>query len=284
MPHLLRSVGIAAARVDAHHNGFHVVVVHKVLKVFAYLAACYIVVAAEHCGSLRVLHDVARRIVDGNLVALHLLVLHVEHVAESELRNVVVLLKLHHLLHGILHLVAVHHAVHHLRLHEHLCRLQCEVRVGVAVERVDAYAAALRYGGADVLPCAIDEGLCLQAVGVAHLLLGKGLGGTLERAHLHHLALHAKLSHEVLVEHGLRSDAVPVDDALRIDVHLVCHRCYVVGTLRVVVAVSHNPLAALAEVGEGVAYLLQRGVVGHQCARFYVYAFYVVVSLGFLDC
>ncbi len=56
----------------------------------------------------------------------------------------------------------------------------------------------------------------------------------------------------------------------------VGYRRYVVGALRVEVAVSHNPLAALAEVGECVTYLLQRSVVGLKLRRFYVYAFYVV--------
>ena len=282
MPHLLRSVSVAAARVDAHNHRLHVVVVHKVLKVFAHLATCYIVVVAEHRSSLWVLHDVALCIVYGNLAAFYLAALHVEHVVQSELLYVVALVELHHLLHGVLHLVAVHHAVNHLCLHKRLCSLQREIRVGVAVERVDAYAAALRYGVADIAPCAVDEGLGLQAVGIAHLLLGEGLGCTLECAHLNNLPLHAELRHEVLVEHGLCTDAVPVDCALWVDVHFVGYRRHVVSALRVEVAVSHNPLAALAEVGECVAYLLQRSVVGCKCARFYVYAFYVVVSLSLL--
>ena len=247
MPHLLRSVSVAAARVDAHNHRLHVVVVHKVLKVFAHLATCYIVV-------------VALSIVDGNLAAFYLAVLHVEHVVQSELRYVVILVELHYLLHGVLHLVAVHHAVNHLCLHERLCSLQREVRVGVAVERVDAYAAALAYCLAHVVPHSSYKHLGLQAVGIAHVLLGICLCGALESSHFHHLELYAELGKQVLVEYGLSAYAVPFEHTLRVDVHLVGSRRHVVGALRVEVAVSHNPLAALAELLQCATYLLQCGV------------------------
>ena len=149
------------------------------------------------------------------------------------MRHRVVVFKLKHLLHNVLHLVGVHYAVHHLALYKQVGRLELCQFVGIRVERVDAYAAALAYCLAHVVPHSSYKHLGLQAVGIAHVLLGICLCSALESSHLHHLELYAELGEQVLVEYGLSAYAVPFEHALRIDVHLVGSRRHVVGALRV---------------------------------------------------
>ena len=77
---------------------------------------------------------------------------------------------------------------------------------------------------------------------------------------------------------------MPVQHAFGVDIHLVGHRCQIIGGLGITVAIGDNPLAAFLEFGEGTADGLQRGIgVGGEHAGLDVDALDVVVVLGFLD-
>ena len=115
------------------------------------------------------------------------------------------------------------------------------------------------------------------------MVFGIVFGSTLECANLNHLVFNAKLSHYVLIVHGLCSQAVPVEHTLRVDVYLVCNRCKIVGTLRVSIAISYNPLATLAEVFKRISYLLQCSHASAQGTSLHVYTLYTLVGLSLLD-
>ena len=122
MPYLLRSISVATTRVDTYYNSLNIVVVHKTLKVLAHGRRGNRMVCTHGNRLYLVLHNIAKSIVNSNLVAVHILFLGVEHIAYAELRNGVVVLKLEHLLYGFLYFVGVHHAVYHLALYKRLGR------------------------------------------------------------------------------------------------------------------------------------------------------------------
>ena len=283
VPDLLRGVGAAAAAVHAQHHGFHVVVVGEFLKVLAhYLRIDHVALAHGVAGAA--IDDVAVGVIDGNLVTVVVVSLHAGHVGEAQLADVVIASDFQQFLHLVFHLVGIEHAIDHFLGNEGLGVVESDEIVGIDVERVDGNLTAggdlLEY----VLPNAVDIGGDLLAVGVAHVVGSEDFRGALIGAHLGELHLYAKLGHQVLQKVGLRGYAMPVQHAFGVDIHLVGHRCQIIGGLGITVAIGDNPLAAFLEFGEGAADGLQRGIgVGGEHAGLDVDALDVVVVLGFLD-
>ena len=121
------------------------------------------------------------------------------------------------------------------------------------------------------------------AVGVAHLVFGVHFCGTLVFAYLYHLHLDAKLGKQVFDKHRLCSDAMPVQTALGIEIYFVGNRCQIICTLCIGFAISNNPLAAFAEIGQSLSKFLERGKVGAEQAGFQINAFDIFVVFGFLN-
>ena len=282
MPDLLRSVGTAARRIHANDNRFHVFVVGEFLKVFVHFVAHNLVASAYQKTLRRRIDNVAVSVIDGNLLAL-LLLLHVLHRADAHLVDFLVLVDVEQLLHLRLHLVVVEQFIDKFHLLQSLRALEHHKAVGVGVQRVGIDFAALAHGFHHIVPNARDEGGHLLAVRVAHAVFGVHFGRTLVFSNLHNLHLHAHFLQQILHKHRLGSDAVPIDLAARIQIDLVGHRAKVVSSLRIAVAVGHDPLARLLEILERVANFLHLRVVGTESASLDVDAFHLVVFLGFFD-
>ena len=247
MPDLLGGIGRAAAGVHADDHRLHVVVVGQRLQVLVHLVAHNLVTAA-HDDTLRgIVDDVAISVVDGNLLAVALL-LHVLHLSDAHLADILVVVELQQLLHLSLHLVVIEQCIDELQLLQRLRALEHHEAVGIGIQRVDGNLTAVADGLHHVAPDTVDIGLRLFAVGIAHVVLGIHLSGALILADLHHLHLDTHLAQQVLHEHGLGGDAVPVDVASRIQPNLVGHRAKIIGALRIGVAIGHNPLTRFLEV------------------------------------
>ena len=102
-------------------------------------------------------------------------------------------------------------------------------------------------------PDAVDIGCNLFAVGLAHVVGGHHLRGTLILAYLTELILYAKLSQQVLDEIGGRGQTVPVYHTLWVQVDVVGYATYIIGRLCVTVCIGHNPLTRLLEVEQSLA-------------------------------
>ena len=77
---------------------------------------------------------------------------------------------------------------------------------------------------------------------------------------------------------------MPVDHAAGIDPNLVGHTGQIVSALQILVAIGHNPLAALLEIDQSLAQRLYRGWrIGTEHARFDVDTFDLVAFLGFAN-
>ena len=282
MPNLLRGIGGAARRVDAQYDSLDVIVIGQLLQVLVYLVANNLMTATHEHTLSGCIDNVAISIVDGNLFAVVLL-LHVLHVADAQLLDTLFVVEFEELLHFCLHLVVEEQTVDKLEFLQCFRTFKDDQSVGIGVQRVDADLATLADSFHHVSPEAVDVGLRLLAVGVAHAVLGVHLGGTLILTHLDDLHLDAYLGQQILDEHGLRSDAVPVESATRVQPHLVGHRTEIVGTLCVGVGICDHPLASLLKVEECVAHFLQRGIVGRKASCLNINAFHVVVVLSLAD-
>ena len=204
--------------------------------------------ASTHEDSLgRLVYDVAIGIIYGNLLAI-ILLLHELHVADADLADALVLVNLEQLLHLGFHLVVIEQAVDELQLLQGFGTFEHHQTVGIGIQRVYRDLTAIADGFHHIAPEAIDVSLCLLAVGVAHAVLGIHFSCTLIFSHLDDLHLDAHLGQQILHEHRLGGNAVPVDFTVGIQPNLVGNGAEVVGALRVGVAIGYNPLARLLEV------------------------------------
>ena len=280
VPYLFGGIGAATGRVDAQHDSLYVVVFHQLFEVFRHH------VATDGCRGLSVggVDDLAVCVVDGYLVVRAVdLFGQVVHVGHRHLVDDVVVADAKALLYRSLYLVGISDLVNEMMAHVVLCLCEGDEAVGIGVELCHGQLSACSHVAHHGVPHTGDIGGDLFAVGVAHVVLAICLGGTLELPHLHYLHLHAHFCQEILEEHGLCGEAVPVDESRGVDGNLVGHRADVVSLLRVLFAVSYYPFAALLEVGECLANGLARcGRVGVEESRFDIYSLNLFLLFGAL--
>ena len=229
------------------------------------------------------IYDFAVGIIDGNLVALLLLVFHVLHVRYSQLCDVVLLLYLEHVLDFLLHLVSIEQFAHQFHLHVVGRIAQRDATVSVGIQRVRGNLQTCRDILQHDVPDAVDVGGHLFTVSIAHLVGGHHLRGTLVLAHLAELVFHAELGQQVFQEIRLCSQTVPVNHALRVQIDLVGHTTYIIGGLGIGVSVCHNPLATLLEIEQCLADGMCRcRSISREHAGFYVNSLDVFLFLGLL--
>ena len=77
---------------------------------------------------------------------------------------------------------------------------------------------------------------------------------------------------------------MPIHNTLGIDNHLVGHRAEPISRLGVLVAISHNPLAALLKLHQFIAQCLHRcRTIGCEHAGLDIYTLDIVVGLSLVD-
>ena len=278
--YLLGGDGRPAGRVDAQHDGLHVVVVGQLVQVVHRLVADDAVLGGKEARLL--VDDFAVGVVDGHLVALLLVGRRqTYHVGQHQLVHLAV--DAQPGLDGGLNVLGVHHLVDESTLDVVVGR--GEGHDAVVHDLVYLFGAesraALGHVLQHVLPDAPLVGVRLLAVLGAHVLAQHALDGTLVLAHAHHLVAHADLLVESRQELTLAADALQLDHRRAVQVQAVGHRGHVVALLAEVVGVGDDPLAALLEVLQCVAHLLcRRGGVDAQHAALQVDALDAVVGLG----
>ena len=99
----------------------------------------------------------------------------------------------------------------------------------------------------------------------------------------HHIKGQLKIE-GTLEENVFRRHASPLHLTYRVEYDTRGGRTNVIRTLRVRPAVTYYKLAALAEIGYGLAKLLQGGGACPERTGIYIYACYLAVCLGFLYC
>ena len=92
------------------------------------------VVSAAYCRCGVVLHDASEGVIHGNLVAVVAFFLHVLHVADGELRNVIVVFQLQHLLYRAFHFVGINKSVNEFGAFQVLRVVEHYAAVGPTVE------------------------------------------------------------------------------------------------------------------------------------------------------
>ena len=284
MPYLLRGHGTAARRVHADDHGFHILVLGQLVQVLHHFTAYDGMFRGE--GTELLVDDFAVGIVDGNLVALVLLLrLHVDHVAQRELVDVVVIVYAQLVLDHFLDLLGIHHAVDEAGL---------DVVVGIGkgndavagqlVQLLGRHLSAVGHVLQHLLPDALEEHGALLAVGLAHVLAGDALHRALVFSNARTLIFHANLLVESCHIHALATQSAEVYHARLVQEHRVGCRGHVIALLHVLVGKGNDPLAALLEVNECVANLLGRGgCVERGCTALYVYALDLFLVLGLAD-
>ena len=141
VPHLFRSIGRTASRVDAQHHSLHVLVVGQVAHVLAEVVPHNLAVALEQALRTGIVDDFAHGRVDGNLASKPIDRLFLQ-VIDRHLVDVVVLVQPQHLGNDAFRLVVVDETVDHAGLHQLLRIFQSDEAVGVGVERILAGLAA----------------------------------------------------------------------------------------------------------------------------------------------
>ena len=184
MPNLLGSVCGTAGRVDAQHDGLHIVIVGQFLQFLADFRSHDVVVLTGDARRLRV-YDFAVGIVHGYLVAILLFALDADHFVQRQLVYAIVLINLQQFLDLTFHLVGEHQLVHQLQLHQLLGVGEGDAAVGVGVQRVYADLTTLRHVVEYHLPDAVHVGCYLFAVGLTHLVGCHHFRGALVFAYLH---------------------------------------------------------------------------------------------------
>ena len=254
-PYLFGGIGVAASRIDSDNYSLYVLVFGKVVQVGNHVAAHNLLFATpQTCCSLA--GNASLAVVDGDGASVVFVLYGSIHLAHACLSDAFGVLDAKLFLHDVLYLVVIAETVHHLVRLQQFAVFEGHKAVGIMVERVFVDTTALGHVAKHLLPQSVDVARNLLAVGIAHLVFCILFGETLEFSHLHHRVLDAKLGVEVFQEHGLRSQSVPVDRSFRIDVQFVGHRGEVIASLRHGVAIGDDPLAALLEILECLAYFL----------------------------
>ena len=252
MRHALAGGSLAAGRIDAQHDGFHVVVLGSLAQRLHDIVA---VDAAVHAFGGTV-DDVALGIDDGNriaVVAANLLLALGIFLKRQQVLAVVVLLE-----HGT-HILLEAEGVDQARAAGVVGKVAAEV-VGNGVELAHADAAAGGNVGCRRAPHTADVGANLLAVGSAHVVQRVHLAGALVGAALgtDEVHLHPQLVEEVLVVHHLPANAAEVHHAAGVQAHHVGRRAEVVAALAVGGGIAYDRLVATGKSADGGTQLLER--------------------------
>ena len=282
MPDLLGSIGRSTRAVDAQHHSLHVLVLGEILQVGTDLLCVDHTLTRRHGD--HPIDDVAHSIVDGDLVALLVLRSSSQQVGHAHLRNLVIGRETQFFLHRLAYLVRIEQPIHHPHPHMVLGSSQRDEAVCVGIKLLSREAAALAHGGDNVLPDAREVGRGLLPVRIAHLLARKHLRGALVRADLCHLHADIEFGQQVLDEDRFRSQAVPIDLSLRIEIDLVGHRGQIISPLRIGVAIGDDPLSGLAELLQFATDGSERGVgIGGKRTRLDIDTLDFITLLGLAD-
>ena len=205
-----------------------------------------------------VVDDTAVSVIHSNLLTIALLVrLHVEHVAQHELVDIIVVVEFQTLLDLCLDLLGEYHLVDELGLYIVLLVGKCHnTVVGQLVQLLCLHLTTLGYLVQPVLPDAVLIGDALLTVVVAHARLGVSLHIALIFAHLGYHIFDAKLVEKALIVFALAAKTLEVNHTLCVQIDIVGHRGHVVAGLIILVGIGHNPLAALLEIFQSIAQLL----------------------------
>ena len=231
-------------------------------------------------------HDAAEGVVHGNLVAVFVLIsLHVQHIGEGQLGDIVILAELQAIFDLSLELLGEQDLIDELRRQIVVGIGKChDAVVGQLVQLFRRHLAALGNLLQPVLPDAVVVGGTLLTVVVAHTRHRITLHITLIFAYFGSHILHADLIVEPFQILTLAAETFEVDITLGVQVHLVGHGHHVVVGLHIHIGVGHDPLAARLEVLQGVAQLLGGGwSVELRQAAFQVDTLDIVVVLGLAD-
>ena len=223
MPKLFRSIRTAASGIDPDDDGFYIIVVHQSLEVFANILGNDLVLRRHQRIRNGSVDDIAPCVVDSDLISF-LFFLDILHVGDRYLRDIVILVKFQAFLDLSLYLVSVEETVHHFPLYQGCWIIKCERSVGIGIQGIDADLPAGRDCFQDIVPKSVDICCDLCAVGIAHLILGEHLCGTLILAHLDDLEADSKFCQQVLDIHWLCANACPIDHPLWVQVYFVGNR------------------------------------------------------------
>ena len=137
--------------------------------------------------------------------------------------------------------------------------------VGHFVQRLQFDAARLGDAFGDDAPHRADELLHLFAVGVGHLVIDIRFDGALVFAGrgAEHFGLEVEFVQQPLVEHQVHRQSGPLHHALGLHVDLVGDRSQVIAALRIGFVVGDDEFAALLELHERLAQLLQDRRTGY---------------------
>ena len=242
--------------------------------------------AAVHQIRGLIVHDAAIGIVDGNLLAVVFLFrLHVEHVAQGELVDIVVLVDLQTLLDLCLDLLGEHHLVDQFGCHIVLCVSEAhDAVVSKLVQGFSLHLAALGHLLQPVVPDTVQVGSALLAIVFAHTRLGVSLHITLILTYLGHHVFDAEFVVKTLHVFALGAKTREFNVSVIVQIDIVGYRGHIIGSLIVLVGIGHDPLTTLLEVLQGIAQLLgcSRCVEG-QCAALQVDTFDVFIVLRLTD-
>ena len=241
--------------------------------------------AIQHIHGLAV-NNAAVGIVDGNFLTLLLFLrLHVKHVGQCKLLNIVVFVQLQALLNLILYLLWEHNLVHQFCLHVVLAGSKCQQTVvNQLVQRLSLNLSTCSHLLQPVVPDTVQVSLTLFAVILTHACLGVALYIALIFSNLGHHVLHAKLVIQSLIILSLAAKTAQVNGSLTIQINLIGNSSHIVAGLTVVAGIAHNPLSALLEVLQSIAQLLcgSRAVESGATA-FDVYTLDVLFVLSLMD-
>ena len=170
------------------------------------------------------IYNISISIIDSNLVATIFLILHIEHIAQTELWNVGVGIDVEAFLDDVFHFISIHGLVDEAQFDELLCIGQIHETIGVCVERVGRNLTAGRYVFEHYLPYACHIGSHLFAVSFAHAVGSHLLWCALVFSYFAEFKLNAKLSEQIFVEYRFGSQSVPTNLTLWVEQNLVSHR------------------------------------------------------------
>ena len=261
MTDLLRGYSTTTTRVHTEHHGLDVIVISQFAQVFCCgLSHDAMSAAIKQIHGLTI-YDTAIGIVDGNLLAVVILLrLYVEHIAQGELVNVVVLAEFQTLLNLCLNLFWEHHLVDQLGFHIILgVGKSHDAVVSQLVQGFGFYFTTLSHLLQPVVPDTRQVGGALLAVVVAHTCLGIALHIALILTNLGHHIFNAEFVVQTLHILTLGTKALEIDITMIIQVDVVGNRSHIIGGLVVPVGIGNDPLAALLEVTQGIAQLLGCG-------------------------
>ena len=128
---------------------------------------------------------------------------YIGHVGDAQLTDALVFIELQEFLHFLLHLIVIEQAVNHFLGNQVFLLAEGNATVCIFVQFLNGQFAASGHLFTNVLPQSVDVGLCLLAIGIAHVVFRVHLCGTLIFAHFDDLHLHAHLCQQVFHEERL---------------------------------------------------------------------------------